>query len=118
MNLAADPAHAETLARLGAALDRWLEREGDLSELPEAEQAERFWPGGEQPVTATPVLVRRGERVEIQSETPGASLGYTIDGGPWRLYTGPVEVEPGQSVEAVAVRYGWQESDASLLRVD
>jgi hypothetical protein len=34
-----------------------------------------------------------------------------MDGGRWRLYTGPFEAPSGARVEARAVRYGWRESE-------
>ena len=42
----------------------------------------------------------------------GSSLRYSIDGGPWYLYTNPVELTAGAAVEANAVRYGWVESES------
>jgi hypothetical protein len=40
-----------------------------------------------------------------------------LDGGPWRLYTGPVEAPPGAGAEARAVRYGWAASGEVSARV-
>jgi len=111
-DLAGDPRYGAELARLRAALDRWLGAAPDLGLLPEAELRERFWPGGEQPVTAAPdVVIARGQ-VTLRSAPAGASLGYRVDGGAWRLYTRPFEVQPGARVEAKAVRYGWAESES------
>jgi hypothetical protein len=115
VNLAGDPAHAATLERLRAALDAWSAAGPDLGLLPERELAERFWPGGEQPVTAPPVLqlasAAEGARVSLASATPGASLGFRVDGGAWKLYTAPFLAAHGREVEAKAVRYGWRESE-------
>jgi arylsulfatase A-like enzyme len=119
-NLATDPAFAATLARLRRELDDWLARSGDLGLLPEDELIERFWPGGTQPVTPKPAAELStgspgGSVVTLTSETPGASLGYRLIGGErndaWRLYVDPVRLEPGESLEAKAVRYGWAESE-------
>jgi arylsulfatase A-like enzyme len=110
-DLAADPRHAADLVRLRAALDAWLARAPDLGLLPEAELRERFWPGGEQPTTAAPEIAFGAGAVSLRSATAGASLGYRVDGGAWRLYTGPFALAPGARVEAKAVRYGWRESE-------
>jgi arylsulfatase A-like enzyme len=110
-DLAAEPAHRRELERLRAALDAWLAAAPDLGLLPEAELRARFWPAGEQPVTAPPAIAFGGGRARLDCETPGASLGYRLDGGAWRLYTGPFPAPPGARVEAKAVRYGWQESE-------
>lgn len=49
-------------------------------------------------------------RLEARSPVAGASLGYRLAGGPWKLYTGPVPLAVGQRIGVKAVRYGWQES--------
>jgi hypothetical protein len=110
-DLAADPRYGVELARLRAALDGWLGAAPDLGLLPEAELRERFWPGGEQPVTAAPQIAIEDGRTTLRSVTPGASLGYRVDGGAWRLYGAPFAAEAGARIEAKAVRYGWAESD-------
>ncbi len=76
-----------------------------------------FWPEGEQPVTASPVFRGRAPQLTIQSETPGASLGYRQNGGAWQLYRGPIEVSPGDEIEAKAIRYGWRESDVVSVHI-
>lgn len=115
VNLVHDPTHAGTLGRLRAELDAWQERNPDLGAIPEAEMIENIWPGGVQPETAAPEIRFDAGHAALASATDGASIGYTIDGSggrsDWRLYTGPFPVEPGQEVEAKAVRYGYAESE-------
>ena len=116
-NLAGDPGHADTQARLLAALEDWRGRVGDQSAMPEAEMIEAFWPGGEQPVTTEPVIeTDAAGRTVLTSATQGASLGYRADGGPWTLYIGPFEAPPGAALEAKAVRYGYAESLVATAR--
>lgn len=115
-DVAGDPAHAVALVRLRAELDRWLAAVGDTSSEPEDAMAERFWPGGEQPATAGPAFGWDGARVAITSASEGASIGYRVDGGRWRLYTGPVALAAGVELEAKAVRYGWRESAVASFR--
>jgi arylsulfatase A-like enzyme len=116
-DIAADLDHAATLARLRGALLDWQARVEDWSEQSEAAMRAGFWPDGKQPVTAAP----RGElldgRLYLAGTTSGASLGYRVDGGAWRLYTSPVPVRPGSVIEARAVRYGWEESDVVEIPV-
>ena len=109
-DLSADPAHAETLERMRAAYAEWRARVGDTSEEDESRMVERMWPGGEQPTTAPPEAAFAGSRVSLTSETEGASIAYRIGSGPWRVYGGPVPVEPGTRLDARAVRYGFRES--------
>ncbi len=109
-NLAADPAHADALARLREALIAALREHGDLGEEPEAQMVERFWPGksagAAQPRTARPVVLpmaedwplgrpfvpqppvdlelRLAEPAELMLHCPtqGASIAYTFEAGP------------------------------------
>lgn len=113
-NLAGDPLYQAERARLRATLDEWLAR-GDRSEQSEAEMVAGFLNDGEQRVTPDPVIARDGDRIRISSEVPGASIGYRLDGGRWRLYTAPIEAGAAHDIEAKAVRYGWQESEVVSL---
>lgn len=115
-DLASDPAHGEVLARLRAALDAWRARTGDLHAIPEDEMVARFEPRGAPEQTPPPTIAVAGRRISIHSDTPGASLGYRIDGDRWRLYTEPFDAPPGARVRAKAVRYGWDES--AVVRAD
>jgi len=76
-NLAGDLAHAESLARLSAELDRWQEHVGDLGFLDEDELVEQWRPGGEWPQTAPPDPARG-----FESATPGAIVVWTDDPAP------------------------------------
>lgn len=109
-NLAADPAFAAPLAMMRAALDRFAARTPDLSVGGELAMVERLWPGLQHPATSAPEADRADGAVSLRSATEGASIGYRIDGGHWRLYTAPVMLGPGQTLEAKAVRYGFTES--------
>lgn len=124
-NLAAVPAHLETLDRLKRVLDEWMAERPDLSEMPEDQMIAKYWPGGEQPDTERPTVrlsPKTDGRIEIAITTPtqGASIGYRlIDGagnsGGWQLYTEPVVVSVGTTIEAKAVRYGWAESPVTTV---
>jgi len=116
-NLAADPAHRDTLVRMRAALDEWLERTGEVGRDGERAMALAMWPDGEQPVTAAPVATLAeadGIRtVALSSLTKGASIAYRFrDEDGWRLYTDALRLPQGATIEAKAVRYGYAESDS------
>ena len=104
------PEHAAVLARMRGALSDWLARTPDWSEVPESEMVARFESEGGAGETAVPVFEVVDGRIRLASSTLGASLGYRIDGGPWKLYTGPFAAPAGSTVAAKAVRYGWDES--------
>jgi arylsulfatase A-like enzyme len=117
-DLAGDPAHAERLARMRSALDGWLEASGDLGLLPEAELRERMWPAGEEPTTADPTLRVDGRgRLVASCPTEGASIGVRVEGGAWRLYTGPLALASGTRVVVGAQRYGFARSGEVSLRM-
>lgn len=109
-NLAADPAHAEDLARLRAEMDAWLERVGDLSAQSEAEMVARFQPDGTQLVTPAPAARVEDAQLIVTPQAPDHSVEYRLGDARWRLYTGPVSVLAVPKVEVRAVRYGWQAS--------
>ncbi len=116
-NLADSPEHRPALNRMRAAMAEWQKQNRDWSEQSEAAMVAAFWPDGEQPVTATPVFGAQAPELTIQSETPGASLGYRKNGGDWQLYSGPIKVMPGDKIEARAIRYGWRESGVASLQI-
>jgi len=139
-NLAQDPAYAETLTAHRKALDAWRSETGDLGDLPENELAERFFPGGKQPITTPPHIVPVGPYQEgrtalledqiiegpcmllMESSTQGASVTWRLDEDPegkWRLYTTPIRVEKGTrlKIRAKAIRYGYAESKPTRLRL-
>jgi N-sulfoglucosamine sulfohydrolase len=128
-NLAAEPAHRATLARMRDAVAAWMARIGDQGLINEPEMIQRMWPGGVQPDTAQPYIVPRRTtdaparqptmkidgptEVVVYVPTQGASIGYTTEEGPtpkWQLYTGPIRVEAPMTLRAKAIRYGYKES--------
>ena len=118
-NLAELPEYEADRERLRLELAAWMSRVGDMSEMSEAEMIEAMWPGGVQPVTASPVIQmdRSGAawRVSLASPTDGASIGYQIgdEADHWELYTGPFDVEAGATLRAKAIRYGYAESEVA-----
>jgi hypothetical protein len=118
--------------RMRVEMDNWMLRIGDMGHIPEEQLRERFWPGGEQPVTDSPYFVinadedrarmwkRKGGAfsdpymVNIVATTHGASIVYTTEMGEnseWLIYSGPIRIEEPVTIRAKAVRYGYAESD-------
>jgi N-sulfoglucosamine sulfohydrolase len=117
-DVSSEPHYQSVLQRMRGAMNSWLATVGDWSEQPEAEMVARFEPGGERQVTPAPTLTVNDGTLVIIPAAAGHSLEYRLDGGPWRLYRGPVSVksinESGNSsseIEGRAVRYGWEESE-------
>ena len=125
-NLAEDPGHQQTLARLRQALEAWRTEVGDMGRIPEDEMMEQMWPGGEQPATAAPSIhpsggeLGRSMKVTLSCRTEGASIAYSTEEGEtprWRLYTEPIELANSSLLRARAVRYGYKESSESEFRL-
>ena len=139
-SLADDPAYRDELERLRAATADWCRDVDDTGTRSESEMVRRWYPGGVQPTTATPICVpiaegEWGQRaveeadlsgpalLQIQCATQGASIAYRMDGDPddrWRLYTEPIRLPAGTTtVRARAHRIGYKESEtvAATLRV-
>ncbi|BFM14062.1 sulfatase-like hydrolase/transferase [Maricurvus nonylphenolicus] len=114
-NLVDDPQYADTLARLRQAYSHHQQRIIDLSDESEARMAQRFWPEGKQPRTSAPVFELHDNHLAISSRSEGASIGYRINDGPWRLYTESLILDAGDKVESKAVRYGWKESPVAEM---
>ena len=133
-NLAGDSAYENDRTRLRRALDDWLEDVGDMGMMPESEMVRRWYPDGEQPQTATPVLIpicedspgmdpapeggtfRHPVLLQLHCATQGASIAYTFEPGDtphWLLYTEPLRLPRGQTItlRARAIRIGYRESE-------
>ena len=120
-NLADNPAYRDKLQELRKAMDNWLARVGDLGGEDERAMVQRFWNGGdEMPVTGRPQLRRDTSGLFVlESKTPGAQIAYQITSpggqpGRWRVYTGPLDYERGDTLRAVAQRIGYRESGESI----
>ena len=121
-DLARDAAYGQVRERLSGALDAWLQQTEDAPLRPERDVVESMWPGGKQPTTAAPVVKAKDGRVTITCPTEGAAMAYQIDGrglrpDHWLLYSGPFDAQAGARVTAVAIRVGYQQSQATELIV-
>ncbi|WP_419926167.1 sulfatase [Candidatus Poriferisocius sp.] len=129
-NLAGDPDHRETLERLRAECDRWLDDVGDFGEIPEAQMVATWYPEGV-PQVPPPLVVAvtaadAGSApidgaaefdgpalLQMHSGIQGASIEYRLDSDPhWRIYRGPIRVGPGElhTVHVRADRIGFEPS--------
>ena len=110
-NLADQPEYSETLEQMHDALETWRSTMPDYSDRPELEMAREFWPDGVQPVTSSPKMELSSEgQITIVPVNPDDSIGYRIDNGRWKIYSGPFTSPAGSQIQTKAVRYGWAES--------
>jgi arylsulfatase A-like enzyme len=111
VDVSEDPAFHEDLLRMRSALDSWLDRVPDWSDVSEAELKDSFYLGGERPQTPPPGAHLVDGAVMVEPAGPGTSIGYRVDDGDWSLYSGPIEINGDNKIEVRAVRYGWKASD-------
>ncbi len=123
-NLAESAEHKGTLDRLRAAHEDWRTRTRDLGLIPEPILWERMRPGGVFAVTQSPTIrsvvapLPDKTQVHLSSATPGASIGYRVNGGDWKLYSGPVLVDKGATLETKASRLGYRDSKAVKQKLE
>lgn len=123
-NLADDPAYAEELRALRSVCEDWTNSFFDTGSVPEPELIKRFWPEGNQPVVEAVKILPGEDDVTLTCQTPGASLGYKIIAkngetpDHWEIYTQPVHLEPGQTIQAIGDRIGYRPSEIVQFSLD
>ncbi len=103
--------YSKALLRLRVAMDQWLAGIEDWSDEPEELMLARLDIGARPETTQPPIIERVDSSLHLSSETKGASIGFRVDEGPWKIYQyQPIVLGPGETLEAKAVRYGFEES--------
>lgn len=125
-NLAAIPCYEVNLRHMRFALEKWIAENNDPLTLSEFELVRKhvYPPDGQQPTTATPsVRIIQGDdgnrMLEVQCETPGASIGYRLKAEgktPWAIYTGLIEVANPGTYEVKAHRIGYKPSKTVTVK--
>jgi len=129
-NLASDPRYFAKMARMRTALNLWIDENQDPLDMPEHELVRQrvYPPQGKQPTTADPEIrldpaAPNRVRLNLICNTTGACLGYRLQASApqptakaWTIYTEPVQLEAGGTIEVVAHRIGFKPSQK--LRVD
>jgi N-sulfoglucosamine sulfohydrolase len=109
-NLAADKKHSKTLRTMRRATERWQEKIGDFGMMPEPVMMEQIRPGHRYATTEKPRITSKDGNVTLTSPTPGASISYQLNKGRWQLYTKPLTLKPGATLQAKATRIGFHDS--------
>ncbi|PKG81853.1 sulfatase [Colwellia sp. 75C3] len=123
-NLASNPAYKKQLKKMQSALKEWQSHVDDLSDRPEIELANDFWPNGQQPITAKPsIYLDESGFIAIKGNTQGSSIGYQTSylnkKGKWitskmRVYNQPFAIKKGMKIISKAVRYGYKTSEKTI----
>ena len=117
-NLAGNPLYLDKLDELRRAHEAFVDRFGDLGQLTEGELIRHLWgPSGVQPVTAAPTMKKQAEKITLSSDSEGASIAYRWQGEDrWELYVEPIPNRAGKTLEAQAIRLGWEKSEVKQFK--
>jgi len=118
-NLIDNPAYQEKIIEMRKAMNEWLTQTGDMAEIPEKEMLEKMWPGGKQPVTAKPEIIKEKNKISLKCETQGASIAYIISdkdfepdlNSGWKVYYQAIKAPKGKFLYVMAQRIGYKESN-------
>lgn len=114
VNLAWMPEHRERVARMRHALEEWQNDIIDLGLVPEPIMMERMRPDDQVQIVAAPQIsfepTEDGMLLKLSTATEGASIQFRRNKADWKLYSGPAEIKPGESIEAIACRAGYRDS--------
>ena len=119
-NLADDPKYENKLRELRTECKSWMKEIEDKGDIPEEQLIKSFWPNKKQPKTANPVFKNENGKYSFECETIGASIGFRYKGDEtpwigWRIYSDPIYLSKGDSLEMIAHRIGYESSDTILV---
>jgi len=109
-----DPKYKDVIEQFRDTLNCWRDRGNDATLLPEAQMREAMLDhNGQQRVTLQPVVSQDAvnHRVYVTNLTENASIGYSLDGTNYELYTKALSMPSGTTLYLKAVRYGWKECE-------
>lgn len=115
VNLINDTKYNNVVQRFRKQLSKWQKETIDLCIEPEAEMIQKMWPNNLQPQTAKVHIKTKGKKVTLSCDTKGASIGYQLNGGSWKVYTTPFIIEEEMIITTKAIRIGYKESEVSTF---
>jgi hypothetical protein len=101
-------------------LDNWRDQGNDGTLIPEAKmRAELLDVNGKQRVTEQPIVTQDviNKKIYATNLTENASIGYSLDGKTYELYTKALKLPVGTTVYIKAVKYGWKECEPVVYQV-
>ncbi|MDR1501447.1 MAG: sulfatase [Prevotella sp.] len=113
-NLADNPAYQQEMNRLRTQYDAWDKTTNANWHRSEKEWMEIHWPGGVQPIVATPSVSKTEDGLAAVCTTPGSTICYKKDttGQNWLIYTGPIkDLKKDDVVQILATRAGYKTSE-------
>lgn len=123
-NLINESKYASKIEEMRKEMDKWLKETGDMAVVPEKEMFLKMWPGGIQPRTENPVIVKSRSKVKLRCNTQGASIAYIISDNEiepdlnscWKLYYKPIPLQKGKYLYVMAGRIGFKDSEIIKIR--
>ena len=115
-----DPEYKNVIKQFRDTLDCWRDQGNDGTLLPEAQmRAELLDQNGQQRVTKQPFVSQDSinHKVYVTNFTENASIGWSLDGKTYELYTKALTFPAGTTLYVKAVRYGWKECEPVLFTV-
>lgn len=114
-DLAEKTEYADKLEELRNALSDWQKKYGDKGFIPEKEMVKEMWGGAIQPVTQAVEFNLVSNLLTMNCKSIGSSIAwrYKDKGDPdqWFLYIGPVTLSEPVTIEALANRIGYEDSE-------
>lgn len=109
-NLAGNPEVQDTLLQLRSVLQDWIDRTGDLGNVPEEELIANWLPAGEQPKLPPIEMEEKNDSIRLLSKKWDATILWrpTRD-SVWNIYTGPLP--DTLSFVAKSERIGYRDSE-------
>ncbi|AZQ64859.1 DUF229 domain-containing protein [Flammeovirga pectinis] len=116
-NLIHHPKAKAEVKRFRKQLAKWQKQTPDICIQPEAEMISAMWPNNQQPTTAKVEASIKANLLTLNCATQGASIGYQIDGGKWKLYTTSIAINKASKIEVKAIRIGFKEAIVSTVNL-
>lgn len=119
-NLTDHPAYRAKLNELRQLEQQWVRDIHDKGFTQERDLIQSFWPNNQQPETDMPQVQTKAmsateNLITLTCATVGASIGYQIDDGPWRLYSQPFRLPKTAHLTTKAIRIGYKPSEETTL---
>jgi N-sulfoglucosamine sulfohydrolase len=119
-DLAEKSEYADKLEEMRNALADWQNTYGDKGFIPEKIMVKEMWGGEIQPVTQPVEFNLDGNLLTINCKTNGSSIAWRYKGkgdpDQWFLYTGPVILSEPVTIEALANRIGYADSEIRYFK--
>lgn len=116
-NLAGNVEYAEKLLELRKAHEDWIAEYGDKGSINEMEMIQNWWGGKDEAPTTGPAQVKFEKgKVSLSSATTSASIGYRKSRKEgWKIYVGPFDGIPGDSLYVNTHRIGYEPSEIAVI---